>query len=290
MELVGLEQALPAAEAGAHIDLHLPAGPRQYSLIAPMCRDGAYCVAVKREAFSRGGSAWIHEAAQIGMELRVSAPRNHFRLLETADASLLLAGGIGITPIYAMYERLRVLGRRVTLHYWSRSPEHTLFLSELEGRDDVVLHFASDPGRQTAEEVAAAAAEGSEIYCCGPVRMIAACLAHAPKTSRVHVERFANENLEPPVQSVGAFSVELARSGRTITVEAGETVLQALLAAGVDVPYSCEEGVCGACETKLLRGAALHRDAVRSAQDHDRLGTFMICCSLSRAGPLVLDL
>ncbi len=216
------------------------------------------------------------------MTLQIGRPRNHFELNEAAESTLLLAGGIGITPIYAMFVRLQELGRRVRLHYWSRSADHALFFDQLHGHADVTLHDSSLPRRTSAAEVMRAAGDGAEVYCCGPTRMIEACIASAPDASRLHVERFVNSAPAPCKGAASGFHVHLARMGRDIEVPAGETILNALIAAGIDVPYSCEEGVCGACETRLLAGTALHQDSVRSPEDHARLGTLMICCSLSR--------
>ncbi len=191
-ELSAVGGALPSVRAGAHLDIHLPAGQqRQYSLVTPLCSAKSYVVAVKREQSGRGGSRWLHDEARVGMDLQVGRPRNNFGLDESAETTLLLAGGIGITPIYAMFVRLQELGRSVRLHYWSRSAEHALFLDHLHGHPDVTLHYASLPGRASAGEVLTTSGPRTAVYCCGPTRMLDECTANAPYESRLHVERFA---------------------------------------------------------------------------------------------------
>ncbi len=288
-EFTTLAGALPPVQAGAHIDLHLPAGQRQYSLVTPLCTTQRYVVAVKREAAGRGGSVWLHDEARVGASFQLGHPRNNCALDEAADATLLLAGGIGITPIYAMFARLQDLGRPVRLHYWSRSAEHALFLYRLRGHPDATLHYPSAAGRTSVAAVLQAAGPRTAIYCCGPARMLDDCTASVPDAAQLHLERFAPAPAAPG-GDVGAFIVHLARTGRDVLVAPGETILGALIAEGVDVSYSCEEGVCCACETRLLEGTPLHRDSDRSPEDHARLGTVMICCSRSRAPRLELDL
>jgi tetrachlorobenzoquinone reductase len=272
-----------------HIDLHLAAGlVRQYSLLTPLCTPAAYVIAVKRESDGRGGSRRLHDEFALGSVLRVGAPRNHFPLNECAVETLLLAGGIGITPILGMWERLRELRRKVHLHYWCRSSEHSLFGDRLEGHPDATIHYAA-PGRTTLTSVLQRAPAQSELYCCGPMRMLEE-FEHAtelrPRQS-VHVERFHNSPDDDPGTD---FTVVLAKSGTEVLVRSGETILNALREARVEVSYSCEEGVCGACEVRFLAGTPLHRDAVRSADEHDRLSTLMICCARSRSERLTLDL
>jgi tetrachlorobenzoquinone reductase len=290
-ELAAAEGALPRAQAGAHLDIHLPAGrQRQYSLVTPLCSEKSYVIAVKREAAGRGGSLWLHDEARVGTELRVSQPRNNFELDETAPDTLLLAGGIGITPIYAMFARLQELGRRVRLHYWSRSCEHTLFFEQLKDDRDVSLHYSSDADRVSIAEVIRHAGPQTQVYCCGPSRMLDESIISAPHASRLHIEHFGGVARPEDDETSSPFTVHLARKGLDLEIAADQTILGALLAAGVDVPYSCEEGVCGACETTVLAGEPLHRDSVHSPDDHARRGTIMICCSLSRSRRLVLDI
>lgn len=282
---------LPAAAPGAHIDLYLPDRlTRQYSVLTSFSSSRTYAIAVKREAQGRGASRWLHDQVRPGARLGIGAPRNHFPLNENAGSSVLFAGGIGITPIYSMFHRLQALGRAVHLHYWCRSRDHALFLDQLEGTPQVTLHYprAGTTARRVSE-ILSETGEDVELYCCGPDRMLAD-FEHATRhrlPAAVHIERFGGP---APERATAPFTVALARSGSEVKVNAGETILEALIAAAVDVPYSCEQGVCGACETKVLAGTPVHRDSLRSAADHDRLGTVMICCASCDSERLVLDL
>jgi ferredoxin-NADP reductase len=300
-KFVALEGVLPAASAGAHVDLHLPPAAvlsarhsiRQYSLVSPFCGPNHYVIGVKREPSGRGGSRWLHDQARVGDTLEISSPRNHFPLNETAPETMLLAGGIGITPIYAMFARLQELGRSVRLMYSCRSSDHAVFKDSLLGHPNVTMNYANGPDDGTIANFLASGSRDTEAYCCGPTAMIESCSDLAGGLSlRWHVERFS---IAPPPRRTSEgendrFTVRLARSGLSVEVENGQSILEALIAHGVDVPYSCEEGICGACETRVLQGAPLHRDAVRPGADHDRLRTMMICCSRSRTSVLELDL
>jgi ferredoxin-NADP reductase len=280
--------ALAEPIPGAHIDLQLPNGMlRQYSLVTPLCTPGKYVIGVKRQMDGRGGSRWIHEQLKVGDRIAISAPRNHFPLIDADVPTVLLAGGIGITPIYSMYDRLVAADRAARLHYWCRSPEHALFADRLRADDAAHLHHSRD----TMRAVLADLPERANVYCCGPQSMlveVTSRLADRPGIE-LHLEHFHAAST-PAVDAESGFSVSLARSGVELRVQPGQTILEALLEASIDVPYSCEEGVCGACETKLISGTALHRDAVYSAADHERRGTIMVCCSRARSDCLVLDL
>ncbi len=277
---------LPLAPPGAHIDVHLPNGlVRPYSLVST----SPYVIAVKREAAGRGGSAWLHDHARVGMDFEIGSPRNVFPLQENAAETVLLAGGIGITPIYAMFQELERQGRKVVLHYWCRSPEHALFRAELEDRIDVTLHYSDRGTRSSVAAIVAATGLQAELYCCGPERMLADFfLATSDRPpEHVHVERFNAPALAPPA---AGFMVSLARTGVELAIEPGRTILEILIEAGIDVAYSCEQGMCGACETKVAAGSPLHRDSFRTPEEHDRLGTVMVCCAGSRSARLVLAL
>ncbi len=294
LEALG-KQRLPEATPGAHIDVRVSRDlVRQYSLITPLSTPSAYIVAIQRDAQGRGGSKRIHDEIRPGAVLQISPPRNHFALNEHAHESLLIAGGIGITPIYSMFARLRELGRNVKLHYWCRSPEHALFGTALEGSPDAQIHYSSVEARDrtTLASVLAQVPRDVEIYCCGPRRMLddfEHLTSDRPK-DHLHVERFSVAPTAATVPATNAFTVILKRSGAEIEVREGESILAALLRADVNVPYSCEEGVCGACETSVLAGRPLHRDTVRTPHEHDRRSTMMICCSGSDSASLTLDL
>lgn len=283
---------LPSAEPGSHIDLHLPNGlTRSYSLLTPMPRPDHYLIGVKLDPTSRGGSAFLHERLRPGTRLRIGAPSNNFPLNEVADQSVLIAGGIGITPIWSMLQRLQELGRDWRLHYAVRSRAEALFPEALQALGArVVLHCDDTAGSflDVAGIVAGSAAE-ADLYCCGPAPMLAAfeaaCAGRPPE--RVHVEYFAPR---AAAADEGGYEVELARSGRVLPIAPGQSILDALLDAGVDCSFACMQGTCGSCETRVLAGEPDHRDALLSAAQRSSGKVMLICCSGSRSDRLVLDL
>lgn len=288
-------QAFAPVEPGAHVDLHLPHGlVRQYSLL-PSSGPQGYLIAVKRDAAGRGGSRWLHEAARVGMALEISAPRNHFALREDNGAQapvLLLAGGIGITPVYAMLHALEARGRPFALHYWGRSLDQMLFAEALGADPRVQLHVSAEgPGPRAAEVVAAAPAD-ADVYACGPQSMLdeLAALDATRRGGRIYLERFAAPVPADTGAAAAGFEVVLARSGLRVPIGPRQSILEVLKERGMDVMYSCEQGVCGACEVTCLEGAPLHLDTVRTPQEHAQERTIMICCSRSQGERLVLDL
>lgn len=288
---------LPPFTAGAHIDLYLPNGlVRSYSLLNDQNERDRYVIGVARDAASRGGSAWVHDHLQPGAELTIDHPRNNFALDETATQSIFVAGGIGITPILSMTRRLEQLGRAWTLHYCTRTRAHAAFLGELSApgafrHGQVHLRFDQEPGQSLLDlgALAVGAAPGTHLYCCGPTPMLAAFeQAVATRPDCVgHVEYFANTQ-EAAVG--GGYEVVLAKAGATVAVPAGKSILQALLDAGIDAPYSCSEGVCGTCETAVLEGEPDHRDLVLSKSEQASGKVMMICVSGCKGKRLVLDL
>lgn len=284
--------ALPVAEAGAHVDVHLPAGlVRQYSLVIDgRGPPGGYVIAVKKAPDSRGGSRALHEDVAVGTALELSPPRNLFPLVEDAAYSVLVAGGIGITPVWSMLHRLDALGRRFELHYACQTRAGMAFAAELAGHPAVRLHVDAEAG--TLLDIAgicARAPDGAHLYCCGPVPMLRAfeaATAHlAP--GQVHVEYFTAVQ---DAATEGGYEVELARSGMVLLVAAGQRIIDVVRAAGVNVLASCEQGICGSCETRVIGGVPDHRDEVLSDQEKAENLTMMICCSGSRGPRLVLDL
>lgn len=187
-----------------------------------------------------------------------------------------------------MFERLRQLGRSVRLHYWTRSAGHALFGHRLAACANTAIHVPA-PGRETLISVLRQAEADCEIYCCGPARMLQqfAAVTRDRPAERIHIERFAAAEDLPQGWD---FTVFLAKSRREVRVRSGESILQALRNASVPLSYSCEEGVCGACEVKYLDGSPVHRDSVRPATEHERLGTLMICCAGCRSERLTVDL
>lgn len=289
-------QPLPAFTAGAHVDLHLPGGlVRSYSLLNPQEDRQRYLIAIRHEPQGRGGSRAAHDL-KVGQQVEISPPRNNFPLTETAPSSVLIAGGIGITPLWSMAQRLESLGGSWELYYCARTRGQAALLEAIEqlpaaARARVHLHFDHEPGAgvlDLAELVARYPAE-THFYCCGPAGMLQAfqqCTADRPREC-VHLEYFSNTK---EAASSGGFSVQLARQGLSLPVPAGNTILQTLLDAGIDVPHSCLDGICGSCEVRVLAGEPEHRDLVLSPEEQARNNRMMICCSGCKGESLVLDL
>lgn len=286
-------------DPGAHVEILLPNGlARSYSLSNSSGNERGYRVTVARDAASRGGSAYIHESLRVGAVLQVSAPRNNFELVEDAAQSVFIAGGIGVTPFLPMAAKLNAAGRRWTLHYCVRTQDRAALLGELSdlteyGQGELRPNFDQEPGGAMLDiaAVLAAATDETHFYCCGPAPMLdayrAAAAAAGIASDRVHFEYFAGD---VTAATEGGFSVRLVKSGKTVTVSEGQTILQAVLEAGVDIQYSCEEGVCGACETVVLEGQPDHRDLILSDSERAASRTMMICCSGSKSAELALDL
>lgn len=291
-------EPLPAFEAGAHIDVRTPAGVlRQYSLCGPPGGGAAYRIAVLREASGRGGSRAMHDQATAGTLLTIGAPRNAFRLVEDATHSILLAGGIGITPIVAMAERLHALGRDFVLHYAARSAGQAAFRERLArgpfARRVRFHHSGGDPARRL--DIAAALGAhhpGRHFYACGPAGFLDAvrsCAAAAGwPGDAVHFERF--QGVDARCAGDEGFDVVIRSSGAVVRVEAGQSVADALRANGIPVATSCEQGVCGTCLTRVLEGRVEHRDLFLTPEEQEGNETFLPCVSRARSARLVLDL
>jgi len=283
--------ALPPFSAGAHIDVHLPStAVRQYSLYGDPADAHRYRIAVRREDLGRGGSRCLHRDISEGAILPVSLPRNHFPLLD-GPHYVFIAGGIGITPLLSMIHVLMRNNGSFELHYCSRTPEATAFLQELAplAERGIVKHYFSRFTRSERLDVGELLADvrsDARIYCCGPSGLIEeVTLAGAPAfADRLHIEFFG------PTRSgeQAAYEVQLARSGRIIPVAADETMLNALREAGVDVPSSCEGGVCLECKTRFLEGAPVHRDLLMNPADRREYIT--PCVSGCASSRIVLDL
>ena len=291
----------PAAPAGSHIDVHLPDGlVRSYSLVNAPGERHRYAIAVNRDESGRGGSRYMHDHLRVGQELSISEPRDSFPLTEAASHSVFIAGGIGITPLWNMVQRLSQIGAPWTLHYSARSPEGAAFaqpLAVLASKAGGRVHMNYDGGmsckRLDLAAIVASAPADAHVYCCGPIRMLeafeAACVDRDP--ALVHREYFAAPAMPQPAgASDQEFTVTLTRTGKTIPVGAGTSILDAVLKAGVDVSYSCMSGICGACVTNVLGGVPDHRDLVLSDAEKDAGETMMICCSRARSAELTLDL
>lgn len=298
----------PAFEPGAHLDLHLPAQAqglvRSYSLCRPWSGQARYEVAVQLDRGSRGGSRWLHEQLREGALLPISAPRNHFRLDAQAPA-VLVAGGIGITPLWCMAQQLVDAGRPVVLVYAARSRRQAAFADDIAalagtGALQVCWHFDDDAGAPPdlpalLREAGTRAGEQAHWYACGPAPMLAAFEAHAAAclpAERVHLERFAaapGAAAAAVAPAAGPQRLRCARSDKEVLVAEGQSVLDALLEAGVEVGFSCREGICGACETPVLAGEILHGDSVLSPRERAEGRIMMVCVSRPAHGELVLD-
>ncbi len=289
---------LPHFDAGSHIDIHLPGSAlvRSYSLLNTPGEQQRYCIAVNRDAASRGGSKAMHEAIRPGQVLSVSAPRNNFALNETAAGTVLIAGGIGVTPILSMARRLSVLGKPWRLHYAARTAAQAAFVPELrqlaaDSGAACEIVFDREPGGRMLDLGAIAASLGAaeHVYCCGPLPMLEAfekATATLPR-ERVHVEYFAAKEA---AATAGGYVIKLAKAGRQLQVQAGQSILDCLNAAGMDPPYSCREGICGTCEVVVLDGVPDHRDLVLSDAERAANNRIMICCSGAKTASLTLDL
>jgi ferredoxin-NADP reductase len=296
--------ALPPWTPGAHIDLVLPSGLiRQYSLCG-VADSPEYTVAVLREQAGRGGSAEIHDSAMVGRTVRINGPRNRFEL-EPAERYVFVAGGIGITPMLAMIHDVVARGLPWELHYGGRRAYTLAFtaqLWELAERSGGRVHLRSDDvdGPLPLAEIVASVPDGAMLYACGPPGMLTA-LAETVERERpalpLRFERFAAAPTDPAELGSAAdgegdspFEVELAQTGETVTVQPGESILDAVRAKRPDVLSSCEEGFCGTCETKVLDGRPIHRDTILSNKEREKNTSMMICVGSCASARLVLDL
>ncbi|GGY16445.1 vanillate O-demethylase oxidoreductase [Pseudoduganella dura] len=286
--------ALPPFTAGAHVDVHLPGGlVRQYSLCNDWRDSSRYVIGVLLQ--EGGGSRAMHALEEGGL-VTIGAPRNHFQLDTGARRSLLVAGGIGITPLLSMAECLNILDREFALHYCVRSAAAAAFAGRLReapfaGRAH--LHADDGPASQRLDLPALFAGAGADthLYVCGPAGFIAmvaeAARAHGIAPERVHVEHFANGGV---LADGAAFEVRLAGSGRTVAVPAGQSVVDCLAGHGVEIAVSCRQGVCGSCLTTVLAGEPDHRDCYLTDAERALGDRFLPCCSRSKTPLLVLDL
>lgn len=298
-ELVSANGApLPPFTAGSHIDVQVRDGlVRQYSLANDPAETHRYLIGVLREPQSRGGSVAMHDNVSVGDTLHISMPKNHFALEREARHSLLFAGGIGVTPILCMAERLAMLGADFDMHYCARSPTRAAFAERIRGGSfaaRVQFHFDDGAPEQRLDIAAALGpvTENTHIYVCGPGGFMDFVLGSAREAgwpqAQLHYEYFAAQ----PQDTSGdaAFTVKLASSGKVVDIPADKSVVHALADAGIDIPTSCEQGVCGTCLTRILGGCPDHRDAYLTPEERDRNDQFLPCCSRAKTPQLVLDL
>lgn len=288
-------EALPRWEPGAHLSLHLPNGlVREYSLCSDPDDTSRWSVAVLRVPESRGGSRFIHDELPIGAEILVDGPRNLFQLDGESPRHLLVAGGIGITPIVAMTRALEAKGADWHLLYTGRSRDVMAFVDEISGlpSERVTVHVDDETGGfADISSIVGGVDEQTVVYCCGPATLMEAVEISVPDTSRLRLERFrAPERVATPDAPDGAFDVVVDSTGERVHVGADISILDALAEAGHDVPFSCTEGICGTCETGVISGEIDHRDYLLSDEEKESGETMCVCVSRCRGSELVLDL
>ncbi|WP_201772301.1 cytochrome P450/oxidoreductase [Hoeflea sp. BAL378] len=297
IKLVRLEDPdgmeLPAWTPGAHIDLILGEFSRKYSLCGDPA-DPGYTIAVLREDQGRGGSRFVHEHLAPGMMLRMRGPKNYFRLEDEAERHLLVAGGIGITPIIAMADRLKALGRDYEVHYCGRTRAAMAFADRLiaDHGANTVLHVSAEGSRASLASLLEGVSAGTRIHACGPqglLEELEALCRHLPDGT-FKCEAFSTGLEGGAHEDDAEFEVELEDSDLTLTVPAGRTLLETVRAAGIDVPSDCEEGLCGSCEVGVLEGAIDHRDKVLSSAERAEGKRMMACCSRAAGARLLLAL
>ena len=297
-ELVSADgEPLPAFSAGAHIDVHLPEGViRQYSLCNHPDERHRYLIGVLKDPASRGGSRSLHEQIHKGAHLKISEPRNLFPLVHEARRSLLFAGGIGITPILCMAERLAYAGADFDLHYCARSSERAAFVERLKGAsfaERVFLHFDEQPQTAlNAAQVLAAPGDNVHLYVCGPggfmQHVLDSARAQGWQEECLHREYFTAAPVDSRLD--GGFSVKVGSSGQVFEIPADKSVVQVLESHGIEIAVSCEQGICGTCLTRVLEGVPEHRDLFLTEQEQALNDQFTPCCSRSKTPLLVLDI
>lgn len=298
-ELVRIDgKPLPVFSAGSHIDVQISPGlVRQYSLCNSPEESHRYLIGVLLDPLSRGGSKAMHEQIVVGQTLTISEPRNLFPLEHSADRTLLFAGGIGITPILCMAERLAQSGADFELHYSARSAERAAFqarIRESSFASRVHLHF-DDAEPAQCFDIAMLLREpqpSTHLYVCGPTGFMEFVLRSAREQGwqedMLHREYFA---ASVDVQASGAsFEVQLASSGDVYVIAQDQTIIDVLYEAGIDIPVSCEQGICGTCVTRVLEGEPDHRDSFLTESEKARNNQFTPCCSRAKSARLVLDI
>lgn len=286
---------LPAFEPGSHVSVHLAGNIiRQYSITNGPDETDHYAIAVKREAESRGGSAAMH-SLKVGDEITVDPPRNNFPMSKSDGQSIFLGGGIGITPLLSMARHLSKAKRGFELHLFARSADFVPFKDVIESQLNASLHLGLVPPELNEKLASLLSNRGpnTQVYICGPTPFMELSRQTAENAGwdddRIHLEYFsvaADESLT----SGDSFDVELRRSGVTLHINSDQTIAQVMQEAGLEIPTSCEQGVCGTCVTRILEGKADHRDHYFSEAEH-QAGEFMTpCVSRALGKKIVLDI
>ncbi|WP_434694901.1 oxidoreductase [Pseudomonas sp. Z1-14] len=284
-------------EAGAHLSIYLPdiEAWRQYSICSDPCELDFYEIAVLKDPKSRGGSVLVHATAVEGAVFDVEGPNNNFPLDESAECSMLFGGGIGITPMIAMAARLKELGKKFKLHYFSRSEENAAFVDDLRGAyepENIFFHFG---GREAAQKLdlfrdLPAPTTTTHCYICGPQGfidwIITAVKQAGYPNGNIHREYFSAD----VTYSGNSFDVECANSGVTVTIGPDDTIARVLAKVGIKVDVMCEEGVCGTCMTNVIEGEIDHRDQFLTDEERREGALICVCCSRANSPKLVLDI
>jgi ferredoxin-NADP reductase len=281
---------LPEWEPGAHIDLHLPGGLiRQYSLCSDPVDRSCWRIGVLKELSGRGGSDTMHDTVQPGDVLTATGPKSNFSYQHGVDDVLFIAGGIGVTPILPMVRAAEQAGANWRMLYLGRNRTSMAFLTELDAYGDrVTVHTSEDGGTlPLGRGIAASGLRNPQVYACGPASLLDA-LGEGLPADRLHVERFTGDGTGARDTDT-AFIVETT-DGTEIEVAADETILAAITRCGVPALNSCQEGICGTCETVVLGGTPLHRDSLLSEEERASNETMMICVSRCVGDRLVLEL
>ncbi|MEP7068812.1 MAG: PDR/VanB family oxidoreductase [Usitatibacter sp.] len=284
---------LPGFTAGAHLTVKSPNGSlRKYSLCNNPAERQRYVIAVKRDPAGRGGSVDLVDNTRVGDALEVSAPHNAFELAEKAASFILIAGGIGITPLLAMARHLNGAGKRYKLYYLARSPEHAAFHDELEGEEfngRVAIHYdGGDIANAFDLWPILEKPTSAHVYCCGPRPLLEAVrdMTGHWTPAAIHFESFVDAGAAARPEDK-PFTVILAKSGDRIVVPPGVSILEAMRARGHEAPSSCESGTCGTCRTRLVAGEADHRDLV--LMDDEKAGQIMICVSRAMSPEIEIE-
>ncbi|MDB4223540.1 2Fe-2S iron-sulfur cluster-binding protein [Granulosicoccus sp.] len=295
VELMSIEGQLPTFQPGAHIDVHLPNGMiRQYSLTNATGQTDRYIIGVKRETASSGGSSYIHDTLRIDDVVAVSAPRNNFPMRRDAVKTLLIAGGIGITPMLSMAQALHHSSMPFELHYFVQGEDHLAFKDILKiFSASLVVHSALDHSQTQLElnKILTSYQAAHHVYVCGPGPMLDLTRSIAENYSwpddAVHFEYFKNTQAQ---NNSAPFEVSLSRSGLTLQVPSGKSLLEVLREHDIDLPSSCEQGACGTCKVTVTSGEPLHQDVYLSKSERQRGDCMMTCVSRAKSSSLTLDI
>lgn len=293
------DDPLPPWEPGAHIDVYVPDGTtRQYSLCGDPDDLSYWQIAVLREPEGRGGSAFIHDQLRVGDRLLVTRPKNNFAL-EDAPHYVLIAGGVGITPIMAMAEQLAREARPFHLTYGGRSAGSMAFRSRLAALGERVTFLAEDEdGRPDLEALIKDLPEGGLVYVCGPVGLLravqaAAAAVHGVNQDLVRFELFSRAGMEPTETAAldaDHYELVLSESGHTLRLAPETNILDVVLALGVEVENDCRDGICGSCITPIRSGTVDHRDLVLTKKEQAAMDRMLICVSRPTCPRLELEL